>query len=88
MVLAGHRPEVIMEICTRAISFWTYQVPIAIAVVAYVNSRYGFRHIKSISIKSIVIAKLMRKCNKWNLIISRCRQEEILKLLVSFSDHK
>jgi len=26
MVLAGQRPEVIMEICTRAVSFWTYQV--------------------------------------------------------------
>ena len=26
MVLAGLRPEVIMEICSRAISFWTYQV--------------------------------------------------------------
>ena len=26
MVLAGLRPEAIMEICSRAISFWTYQV--------------------------------------------------------------
>lgn len=26
MVLAGLRPEVIMEICSRAVSFWTYQV--------------------------------------------------------------
>jgi len=26
MVLAGQKPEVIMEICTRALSFWTYQV--------------------------------------------------------------
>ena len=26
MVLAGQRPEVIMEICSRAMSFWTYQV--------------------------------------------------------------
>ncbi|GFQ87906.1 e3 ubiquitin-protein ligase CCNB1IP1 [Trichonephila clavata] len=26
MVLAGQRPEVIFEICSRAISFWTYQV--------------------------------------------------------------
>ncbi|GAB1608596.1 E3 ubiquitin-protein ligase CCNB1IP1, partial [Argonauta hians] len=25
MVLAGQKPEVIMEICTRALSFWTYQ---------------------------------------------------------------
>ncbi|XP_046364020.1 E3 ubiquitin-protein ligase CCNB1IP1-like [Haliotis cracherodii] len=25
MVIAGQRPEVIMEICTRALSFWTYQ---------------------------------------------------------------
>ncbi|KAI8491598.1 cyclin B1 interacting protein 1, E3 ubiquitin protein ligase [Branchiostoma belcheri] len=25
MVLAGQRPEVIMEICSRAMSFWTYQ---------------------------------------------------------------
>ncbi|GFY56462.1 e3 ubiquitin-protein ligase CCNB1IP1 [Trichonephila inaurata madagascariensis] len=25
MVLAGQRPEVIFEICSRAISFWTYQ---------------------------------------------------------------
>ncbi|KAF9182147.1 hypothetical protein BGZ51_004896 [Haplosporangium sp. Z 767] len=24
-ILSGLRPEVIMEICTRAISFWTYQ---------------------------------------------------------------
>lgn len=26
MILAGHRPEIIMEIATRALSFWTYQV--------------------------------------------------------------
>lgn len=26
MVLAGQRPETIMEICSRAMSFWTYQV--------------------------------------------------------------
>jgi len=26
MLLAGQRPEVIMEICSRAMSFWTYQV--------------------------------------------------------------
>ena len=26
MVLAGLRPEVVMEICSRAVSFWTYQV--------------------------------------------------------------
>ncbi|XP_021349651.1 E3 ubiquitin-protein ligase CCNB1IP1-like isoform X2 [Mizuhopecten yessoensis] len=25
MVLAGQKPETIMEICTRALSFWTYQ---------------------------------------------------------------
>jgi hypothetical protein len=25
MVLAGHRPETIMEVCSRALSFWTYQ---------------------------------------------------------------
>ncbi|XP_014769952.1 E3 ubiquitin-protein ligase CCNB1IP1 [Octopus bimaculoides] len=25
MVLAGQKPEVIMEICSRALSFWTYQ---------------------------------------------------------------
>ncbi|KAK3827445.1 MAG: hypothetical protein J3Q66DRAFT_272378, partial [Benniella sp.] len=24
-ILSGLRPEIIMEICTRAISFWTYQ---------------------------------------------------------------
>lgn len=26
MVLAGKRPEIIMEICSRAMSFWSYQV--------------------------------------------------------------
>ena len=26
MVLAGHRPDTIIEICSRALSFWTYQV--------------------------------------------------------------
>ncbi|XP_071846055.1 E3 ubiquitin-protein ligase CCNB1IP1-like isoform X2 [Apostichopus japonicus] len=26
MVLAGQKPEVILEVCSRAISFWTYQV--------------------------------------------------------------
>lgn len=26
MVLAGQKPEVIMEICSRALAFWTYQV--------------------------------------------------------------
>ena len=26
MVLAGHKPETIMEICSRALTFWTYQV--------------------------------------------------------------
>ena len=26
MVLAGHKPETVMEICSRALSFWTYQV--------------------------------------------------------------
>ncbi len=26
MVLAGQKPEVIMEICSRAMAFWTYQV--------------------------------------------------------------
>ncbi|XP_064616518.1 E3 ubiquitin-protein ligase CCNB1IP1-like isoform X2 [Liolophura sinensis] len=25
MVLAGQKPEVVMEVCTRALSFWTYQ---------------------------------------------------------------
>ena len=26
MVLAGQKPEVVMEICSRALAFWTYQV--------------------------------------------------------------
>ena len=26
MVLAGQRPETILEICSRSLSFWTYQV--------------------------------------------------------------
>ncbi|XP_072167255.1 E3 ubiquitin-protein ligase CCNB1IP1-like isoform X2 [Diadema setosum] len=26
MVLAGQRPEVILEICSRAVAFWTYQI--------------------------------------------------------------
>lgn len=26
MILAGQRPEIIMEVCSRAMSFWTYQV--------------------------------------------------------------
>lgn len=30
MVLAGLRPEIIMEICSRAMSFWTYQVSKAV----------------------------------------------------------
>ena len=26
MVLAGHKPDVIMEIASRGLSFWTYQI--------------------------------------------------------------
>jgi len=82
MVLAGHRPEVIMEICTRAISFWTYQV-LMTALSCLCSS--NIRHIKSAYIKNFVTAKLMKRFNNWNLTISRYQQEEILRLLVSFS---
>lgn len=34
MVLAGKRPEIIMEICSRAMSFWSYQV-IAIKIIVF-----------------------------------------------------
>lgn len=26
MVLAGHRPDIIVEVCSRAISFWNFQM--------------------------------------------------------------
>lgn len=29
MLLAGQRPETVVEICSRALSFWTYQVLIS-----------------------------------------------------------
>lgn len=34
MVLAGKRPEIIMEICSRAMSFWSYQV-LAIKIIVF-----------------------------------------------------
>ncbi|GFX29487.1 e3 ubiquitin-protein ligase CCNB1IP1 [Trichonephila clavipes] len=39
MVLAGQRPEVIFEICSRAISFWTYQVHQEIMFQEYVSTK-------------------------------------------------
>ncbi|KAF8795955.1 E3 ubiquitin-protein ligase CCNB1IP1 like protein [Argiope bruennichi] len=39
MVLAGQRPEIIFEICSRAISFWTYQVHQEIMFQEYVSTK-------------------------------------------------
>ncbi|XP_065829501.1 E3 ubiquitin-protein ligase CCNB1IP1-like [Oscarella lobularis] len=38
MVLAGQRPEVVMEICSRAISFWSYQACYERTYQEYVSS--------------------------------------------------
>nr|XP_015921053.2 E3 ubiquitin-protein ligase CCNB1IP1-like [Parasteatoda tepidariorum] len=39
MVLAGQRPEIIFEICSRAISFWTYQVHQEIMFQEYISAK-------------------------------------------------
>ncbi|XP_064395858.1 E3 ubiquitin-protein ligase CCNB1IP1-like [Halichondria panicea] len=35
MILAGQRPEIIMEVCSRAMSFWTYQTHLERAYQEY-----------------------------------------------------
>ncbi|CAM1301193.1 CCNB1IP1 (predicted) [Pycnogonum litorale] len=40
MILAGQKPDVILEICTRALSFWTYQIHQEQVFQEYVNCRF------------------------------------------------
>ncbi|XP_054713338.1 E3 ubiquitin-protein ligase CCNB1IP1-like [Uloborus diversus] len=39
MVLAGQRPEIIFEVCSRAIAFWTYQVHQEIMFQEYIATK-------------------------------------------------
>ncbi|XP_078325974.1 E3 ubiquitin-protein ligase CCNB1IP1-like isoform X2 [Crassostrea virginica] len=39
MVLAGKRPEIIMEICSRAMSFWSYQIHQERVYQEYIGSK-------------------------------------------------
>lgn len=85
MVLAGQRPEVIMEICTRAVSFWTYQVVKWFNVLIVKILILLYRHIKNISTRSFVTVKLMKRCNNWNHTTNKCQQGATLRLLVSLN---
>jgi hypothetical protein len=49
MVLAGQKPETIMDICSRALSFWTYQVSAVGFQFVIISSQFLM---KSLIIKS------------------------------------
>ena len=39
MVLAGYKPEIILEMASRALSFWSYQVHNELMYQEYVSSK-------------------------------------------------
>ncbi|XP_023232838.1 E3 ubiquitin-protein ligase CCNB1IP1-like isoform X1 [Centruroides sculpturatus] len=39
MVLAGQKPDIILEICSKAIAFWTYQIHQEIMFQEYISSK-------------------------------------------------
>lgn len=75
MILAGLKPEIIMEIASRAIAFWTYQVSII-----HSNVRPSFKERRhncvlcntgTLRSESFVVRKFCGSAQPRNLCISR-----------------
>ena len=62
MILAGLKPETIMEIASRAISFWTYQVK-RIYIISFYFIFSLFIEKKKASFEISVLLKVMLSCS-------------------------
>lgn len=72
MVLAGLRPDMVLDISARALSFWSYQVEYPSvfwlnlkACCCIVFSLNVSRSIKSVCIRSTVFHELIRSWSRW-----------------------
>lgn len=76
MVLAGQRPDIIAEICSRALSFWTYQVtPTDALMITTTEDSMHFRHIKKEPFRSTVPQRLVRRYSNWRVTMNNSSQE-------------
>ena len=76
MVLAGQRPEMIMEICSRAMSFWVYQVRYSLVCVSVClcvcdGNGISFRRTRSEPTRSTVPPRPLRKPNSKRATMTR-----------------
>ncbi|XP_065183274.1 E3 ubiquitin-protein ligase CCNB1IP1-like isoform X1 [Sycon ciliatum] len=80
MVLAGQKPEVIMEICTRALSFWTYQAHQERTYHEYLSNKSKERCLKLEQYYEQVLARLQNEISSLKSQVSTAKHElEALK---------
>ncbi|XP_028411080.1 E3 ubiquitin-protein ligase CCNB1IP1-like isoform X2 [Dendronephthya gigantea] len=70
MILAGQRPETIMEICSRALSFWTYQAHQERTYQEYVSSKSKEKNIQLENYYEQLIAKSQQEISSLKSEIS------------------
>lgn len=82
MVLAGQRPEIIMDICSRALAFWMYQSQQEIDYNLYISKRLSDKCKAVEEDSKNLVAMLQRE--KTNLEIELQRVSSIFRLCCFF----
>lgn len=75
MVLAGQKPEIIMEVCTRALSFWTYQSHQERIYQEYVASKVKEKASQLEKYYEEVISRIQSELNSLKLQHTTTRKE-------------
>ncbi|XP_062586683.1 E3 ubiquitin-protein ligase CCNB1IP1-like [Saccostrea cucullata] len=75
MVLAGKRPEIIMEICTRALSFWSYQIHQERVYQEYVGSKAKERAAQLEQYYEQVISQTSAELNSLKLQLTATKKD-------------
>ncbi|CAB3991793.1 E3 ubiquitin- ligase CCNB1IP1-like [Paramuricea clavata] len=70
MILAGQRPETIMEICSRALSFWTYQAHQERTYQEYVSNKAKEKNVQLENYYEQLIAKSQQEISSLKSEIS------------------
>ncbi|XP_069120390.1 E3 ubiquitin-protein ligase CCNB1IP1-like [Argopecten irradians] len=75
MVLAGQKPETIMEICTRALSFWTYQAHQERTYQEYVASKAKERAVQLEQYYEQIVSHTQRELTSLKTQLSASKKE-------------